>query len=267
MCIRDRFKGTESSASRPSSFGSKFLLRQSVRHKCLEMDTSICTRVCWENKNHFNLCIKSPTTVTALSTNEAVPPTDHYTCGGEPHTHVQVWTFLNKHGVLFKLSCKKLCTAPSTCIAWCHLLSVSSVLHLKALFIQNKTLWSHQLHWSTLVTTCKHTLSSQSRSDQVVVDCSLHASIWGKIVNLMPICISFFKVEISLCTPTALFQTGSVHSGSASWDDCGWAFLVELHVISFPWYVPTLCLNSIVSPPWLQWVKSRMTGVFYVLLR
>ena len=31
----------------------------------------------------------------------------------------------------------------------------------------------------------------------------------------------FFKVEISLRTPIPLFRPGSVHSGWASWDDCG----------------------------------------------
>ena len=34
----------------------------------------------------------------------------------------------------------------------------------------------------------------------------------------------FFKVEISSCTLVPLFRPGSVHSGSASWDDCGWVF-------------------------------------------
>ena len=39
---------------------------------------------------------------------------------------------------------------------------------------------------------------------------------------------------------------GSAHSGSVSWDDCGEAFPDELHVSLFPWWVPTLCLDSIV---------------------
>ena len=33
----------------------------------------------------------------------------------------------------------------------------------------------------------------------------------------------FFWVEISLHAPVPLFRPGSVHSGSASWDNCGWA--------------------------------------------
>ena len=40
----------------------------------------------------------------------------------------------------------------------------------------------------------------------------------------------FFEVEISLCIPAALFLPGSVHSGSASCDDCGGAFPDELRV-------------------------------------
>ena len=35
---------------------------------------------------------------------------------------------------------------------------------------------------------------------------------------------SFFKVEISSRTPIPPFQQGSVHSGLADWDDCGWVF-------------------------------------------
>ena len=41
------------------------------------------------------------------------------------------------------------------------------------------------------------------------------------------------KVEIRLRTPIALFRPGSVHSSSASWDDCGRMFPDELRVISF----------------------------------
>ena len=44
----------------------------------------------------------------------------------------------------------------------------------------------------------------------------------------------FFKVEISLCTLLPLFTPGSVHSGSASWDDRGIVFPDELHVSLFP---------------------------------
>ena len=52
--------------------------------------------------------------------------------------------------------------------------------------------------------------------------------------NSFPACTFFFKVEICLCTLIPLFRPESVHSGSASWDDCNQAFPDELHVSSFP---------------------------------
>ena len=42
------------------------------------------------------------------------------------------------------------------------------------------------------------------------------------------------KVEISLRTLIPLFRPGSVHSGSASLDDCGWVIPYMLWVSSFP---------------------------------
>ena len=44
----------------------------------------------------------------------------------------------------------------------------------------------------------------------------------------------FFKVEISLCTLIPLFMPGSVHSGSASSDDCGRLFPDKFCVSLFP---------------------------------
>ena len=41
-------------------------------------------------------------------------------------------------------------------------------------------------------------------------------------------------VEISLHTLIPLFRLGTVHSGSASWDDCDRVFPGELHASSFP---------------------------------
>ena len=48
--------------------------------------------------------------------------------------------------------------------------------------------------------------------------------------------LKFFliKVEISSRTLIPLFMPGSVHSGSASWDDCDRMFPDELRVSSFP---------------------------------
>ena len=62
-------------------------------------------------------------------------------------------------------------------------------------------------------------------------------------------CLHFFKRRSA--------HVHQFHSGShdqstvaqpASWDDWGWVFPDELHVSSFPWWIPTLCLDSIVSP-------------------
>ena len=40
-------------------------------------------------------------------------------------------------------------------------------------------------------------------------------------------------MEISSCAPIPLLRPGSVHSGSVSWDDCGWVFLDEVAWICF----------------------------------
>ena len=45
---------------------------------------------------------------------------------------------------------------------------------------------------------------------------------------------STFTVEISSRTLIPLVKPGSVHSGSASWDDCARVFPDELRVSSFP---------------------------------
>ena len=78
---------------------------------------------------------------------------------------------------------------------------------------------------------------------------------WENVREFIP-CQHFFKVEISSHKLIALFRPGSVHSGSASWDDCDQVFPDELRVSSFP-DIPTLCLDSsIVIPFWLQLVKG-----------
>ena len=57
----------------------------------------------------------------------------------------------------------------------------------------------------------------------------------GNVRSFIP-CLHFFffEVEISLRTLIPLFMTGSVHSGWASWDDCGRMFHDKLRVSSFP---------------------------------
>ena len=55
--------------------------------------------------------------------------------------------------------------------------------------------------------------------------------------NSFPACaffFLFFEVEISLHTLILLFRPGSVHSGSASWNDRDWVFPDDLRVSSFP---------------------------------
>ena len=64
---------------------------------------------------------------------------------------------------------------------------------------------------------------------------------WGNVRPFIS-CLHFkfffvfflIEVEISSCTLIPLLRPGSVHSGSASWDNCGWKFPDKLHVNSFP---------------------------------
>ena len=58
---------------------------------------------------------------------------------------------------------------------------------------------------------------------------------WEKIRPFIPCLLFFFffEMEISSRTLILLFMPGSVHNGSASWDDCGWMFHEKLHVSSF----------------------------------
>ena len=74
--------------------------------------------------------------------------------------------------------------------------------------------------------------------------------------------IFFFKVKISSCTPIPLFRPDSVYSGTANQGDCERVFLDELRVSSFSLEVPTLCLNSRISP--LRLFRSRVYARFSV---
>lgn len=58
------------------------------------------------------------------------------------------------------------------------------------------------------------------------------------------------------CTSSTLLGEGLVHSGSASGDVCGGTHTNKLCVCSFLWGVHTLCLDSIVSPVQLHWVRG-----------
>ena len=58
--------------------------------------------------------------------------------------------------------------------------------------------------------------------------------VWENVQPFIT-CLSFwFLVEISSRTLIPLFWPGSVHSGLASWEDCGRVFPDELRVSSFP---------------------------------
>ena len=83
--------------------------------------------------------------------------------------------------------------------------------------------------------------------------------IWGECSTIHSLSAFFFffpEGDISSCTPIPLFRPRSVHSGLASWDDCGRVFPDKLYV---SWFLDmfTLHLDSgIVSPLQLCWVKD-----------
>ena len=64
--------------------------------------------------------------------------------------------------------------------------------------------------------------------------------IWENVRQLIPrqnvffVGFVLFLVEISLRTLIPLFRSGSVHSGSVSWDNCDQVLSDKLHVSSFP---------------------------------
>ena len=78
---------------------------------------------------------------------------------------------------------------------------------------------------------------------------SLHTRILaeGLTQHFPPVHFFFFKWR-SAHAHQFNFRPGSVHSGSVSWDNCGWTFSDELHASFFAWKAPTLCLNSTDSP-------------------
>ena len=65
----------------------------------------------------------------------------------------------------------------------------------------------------------------------LVVAFSLHWGFLGKGLPINCLCFFLFQVEINSCPLIPLFMLESVHSGSASRDNCG---PDELHVSSFP---------------------------------
>ena len=73
----------------------------------------------------------------------------------------------------------------------------------------------------------------------------LFPCLWRLGENVQPfvLCLhlfSFFSFEVEITSGALipLFMPGSVHSGSESWDDCGWMFPNKLQVSSFPDWFP-----------------------------
>ena len=90
------------------------------------------------------------------------------------------------------------------------------------------------LWWMLIMWTTK----SLAATFCVLVAFSWLVRIWGECSTfhsrLHFFFIFFFKVKISLRTLIPLFRPGSVQSGLANCDDCGWMFLDKLRVSLFP---------------------------------
>ena len=99
--------------------------------------------------------------------------------------------------------------------------------------------------------------TNQKAVHWLVVAFSSLARIWGECstISFQPLRFKKKKKEIRSHTVTPLFRPGSVHRGSASWDDCSWVFPDELSVNllsdRFPLYawtaVKSACSNFIWS--------------------
>ena len=76
------------------------------------------------------------------------------------------------------------------------------------------------------------------------------------ITNARPNC---FKVDISSRTLIALFRPGSVHSGIASYDDCGWVF-PDIYALIHCIYALVYSLNHLCL--WL-YVEGRIKELLY----
>ena len=84
---------------------------------------------------------------------------------------------------------------------------------------------------------------------------------WGRFYEPFTTCAFIFKWRQLIRTNSFLLSQRSVHSGPASLDDCGWAFPAGFCLISFPWWDPTLSLDSIVSTLW-HWTLTGLSWIF-----
>ena len=112
---------------------------------------------------------------------------------------------------------------------------------------------------------------SQRSQGAVVVALFSLARILGEWSTIHSMPVHFFlEVEISLRTQTPLFMLGSLHSGSANWDDSGGMFpdklCVSLFPDRFPHYARTV---TVAQSAHSDFVGSRVyacLGIFYVPL-
>ena len=82
----------------------------------------------------------------------------------------------------------------------------------------------------------------------MVVAFSSRVRILGECsTNHTPPWLFFFQVEIRSRSLLPLSMQRSVHSGSASWDDCGRVFHDELRVSSFPDWFPHYSCKAVFS--------------------
>ena len=69
--------------------------------------------------------------------------------------------------------------------------------------------------------------------------------LWRQVQWIIPclcfFCVLFFFFFLSedqyVRTNSTLLGQGSVHSGSASWEDCGWAFPTKIYLSGVPWWI------------------------------
>ena len=104
------------------------------------------------------------------------------------------------------------------------------------------TFWKSARPTQSTYSSLKGQVSTCLRSPLVVSFFLVCEDLGRMFDSSFPTCtflvLFLFLVEISSRTLIPLFRPGSVHSGSASWDDCDQMFPDELRVSSFPGRFP-----------------------------